>query len=80
MDIAETAERCVKIINTQVEKPSIAIVTPSPWKPPKGFPRRTLLCVNRSGEHVYRVRADKLLEWMAKNQLIEVRYGPSDEP
>ena len=37
--------------------------TPQGWKPPKGFPRRELLCVPAMGGRTSSVDAAKLVKW-----------------
>lgn len=43
------------------------IWTPADWKAPKGFPRRTLLCVPTAGGKTWSVSTDRLLAWLEKN-------------
>lgn len=66
----DLAHYCLRVIEQNKLRPMITVSYPKGWKPPKGFPRRTILSVNSEGETNYSVRADKCLEWLVANQLV----------
>ncbi len=59
-----TTARMFKVLG----QPTTTLWTPADWKAPKGFPRRTLLCVPIAGCKTWTVSTDRLLAWLEKNQ------------
>ena len=71
----DLAKQCVEAINFWPENADVATITvvlPKGWKAPPKFPRRTLLCINSSGQKVYSLSAMNVLAWLAANGLVDV--------
>ena len=45
---------------------SISLVMPKEWRPPKGFVRGELLCINSDGDRVRSYDVDRLIKWLDK--------------
>lgn len=70
MNPQELAKMAAEAIN---EQSRMTLVLPRPWKGrPKGFPRGLLL-QERDSTNVYSFDPEKILLWMAKNNLISVK-------
>ncbi len=70
MSIEELEADCRAYIKRNgKERAAVTIVLPEGWKPPRGFPRRELLCVNSAGQRVCRVNAWRLLRFLTKEKV-----------
>ena len=70
MQISEMAANAVEAYNA---KQNMSLVLPRPWRHrPKGFPRGELLC-EKQGSAVYSYDPMKVLEWLRKNEMIEMK-------
>jgi hypothetical protein len=66
----QMAEDAIQAINTNQR---MSLVMPKGMKRPPKFPRGELLCENHNGFRVYSHDPEKVLAWLAANELITYR-------
>ena len=66
--------QCVSVISDRGDDATVCLELPYPFsKPPKGFPRGEMMCVNSAGNQVRRYGAGKLLDWLVKFGLVRFK-------
>ena len=68
----QMAKDAVQAINANQR---MSLVRPKGMKMPPKFPRGELLCENHSGSRVYSYEPEKVLAWLAANELISIKVA-----
>lgn len=71
MRLDELAVECVAALGRGSE--ALTLKIPRGWKPPKGFPRRELMCETSHGGPVWRIDARRLLAWLIGCGIVKVQ-------